>query len=237
MYQIKTRVRYSECGEDGTLKLASLINHFQDASSEQSEMLGLGLSYLQEKKRAWILSSWQIVVKRMPKAHEEIVVGTWSNGIRSMLGPRNFQMTTRDGEMLAYAYTLWVCMDMEKYRPAKPDPEEVVAYGAEPELEMPYAERKIALPQEAVLVTEMPVRKYHIDTNGHVNNGQYVQMAMEAVDEAFALQCVRVEYKKSAVYGDTIYIKKAEEENRIVLNLCNEQGESYAIVELTGETR
>ncbi len=237
MYQIETRVRYSECGEDGKLKPASLINHFQDASSEQSEMLGLGVSYLKEKRRAWILGSWQIVIHRMPKAHEEIVVETWSTGIRGMLGPRNFRMRKKDGEVLAYADTLWVYMDVDKHRPAKPDREEIDAYGEEPALEMPCKERKIKIPDEMISFDRMPVRRYHIDTNGHVNNGQYVQMAMEAVDTGFSISQIRVEYKQSAVYGDTILIKKTEEANRIVVVLCNEEEEPYAIVELTGEKR
>ncbi len=235
MYQIKTRVRYSECGEDGKLKLSSLVNHFQDASSEQSEMLGLGVSYLKEKRRAWILGSWQIVVNRMPKAHEDVVVETWSTGIRGMLGPRNFRMKAKDGEVLAYADTLWVYMDVDKHRPAKPEQEEIDSYGEEPALEMPCKERKIKLPGDMIPVLEIPVRKYHIDTNGHVNNGQYVQMAMEAADAGFSISRVRVEYKQSAVYGDTIFIKKAEEFNRIVFALCDENGDAYAIIELTGE--
>ncbi len=235
MYQIETKVRYSECGEDGKLKLASLINHFQDASSEQSEMLGLGVSYLKEKRRAWILGSWQIVVHRMPKAHEEIVVETWSTGIRGMLGPRNFRMKKKDGELLAYADTLWVYMDVDKQRPAKAEQMEIDAYGEESALEMPCKERKIKLSENVDKVLRMPVRRYHIDTNGHVNNGQYVQMAMEAVDAGFCISQVRVEYKQSAVYGDTIIVKKTEESNRILLVLCNESEEVYAVMELTGE--
>lgn len=235
MYKIETRVRYSECGEDGKMKLASLINYFQDTSSEQSEMLGLGVSYLREKRRAWILSSWQIVINRMPNVHEEIVVSTWSTGIKKMLGPRNFRLTTKDGEVLAYADTLWVYMDVDKHRPTKPDQEEVDSYGAEPALDMPCKERKITVPEYTELTCMMPVRKYHIDTNGHVNNAQYIQMAMEVADWESSISQVRVEYKKSAVYGDTIMIKKAEEANRTIIELCDEEEQLFAIVELTGE--
>ena len=53
MYKIDTKVRYSECGEDGKIKLSALINHFQDATSEHSESLGVGMEYLKGIKRAW----------------------------------------------------------------------------------------------------------------------------------------------------------------------------------------
>lgn len=231
MYRIDTKVRYSECGEDGKIKLASIINLFQDASSAQSESLGVGMDYLKSVKRAWVLNSWQIIVERYPKAHEEIEVTTWPTGFRGVFGPRNFCLKTQDGEMLAYAHTLWVYMDIENGMPAKPSEEEKAIYGTEPPLEMEYASRKIKMPEEAKVVDTISVRKYHIDTNSHVNNCQYVQMAVEVLPEDFQTKQVRVEYKKSAVYGEKIVIKMAEEEERIVVELCDEYEVPYAVVE------
>ncbi|MBQ8558380.1 MAG: acyl-[Tyzzerella sp.] len=232
MYKIDTKVRYSECGEDGTLKLAALLNYFQDSSSAHSESLGVGMDYLKEKRCVWILNSWQVVIERLPKVHEAIEITTWPTGFKGVFGPRNFCMKTQDGEMLAYANTLWVHMDLDKQRPIKPDEEQMAIYGIEPPLEMEYAPRKIKLPDDAVVVDTFSVRKYHIDTNSHVNNAQYVQMALEAVPDAFQIREVRVEYKKSAVYGDTIVVKKAVEEDRIVVELCSLKDEVYATVEL-----
>ena len=231
MYRIDTKVRYSECGEDGKIKLASIINLFQDASSAQSESLGVGMDYLKSVKRAWVLNSWQILVERYPKAHEEIEVTTWPTGFRGVFGPRNFCLKTQDGEMLAYAHTLWVYMDIENGMPTKPSEEEKAIYGTEPPLEMEYASRKIKMPEEAKVVDTISVRKYHIDTNNHMNNCQYVQMAVEVLPEDFRTKQVRVEYKKSAVYGDKIVIKMAEEEERIVVELCDEYEVPYAVVE------
>ena len=67
MYTIERKVRYSECDEDCRMRLSSIINHFQDSSSEHSETLGLGNDYLKSIKKAWILNSWQIVIERYPK--------------------------------------------------------------------------------------------------------------------------------------------------------------------------
>ena len=235
MYKIDTKVRYSECGEDGKMKLSSIINQFQDSSCEHSESLGVGTDYLKEKKRAWILNSWQIVVERYPKAHEEIEITTWPTGFKGVLGPRNFCMKTPAGEMLAYANTLWVYMDVEKKMPTKPNEEEKELYGTEPPLEMEYASRKIKLPEEAKEVDTLFVRKYHIDTNSHMNNCHYVQMAMEVLPEEFVARQIRVEYKKSAVYGEKVILKTATEEERTVVELCDEHGELYAVVEFRGE--
>ena len=235
MYNIETKVRYSECGENGKMKLSAIVNQFQDSSSEHSESLGVGMDYLREQKRAWILNSWQIVIERYPKAHEDIVVSTWPTGFRGVFGPRNFCMKTPNGEMLACANTLWVYLDTEKGIPAKPSEEEKAIYGIEPPLDMEYASRKIKLPEQTEVVDTVPVRKYHIDTNSHMNNSQYVLLAAEVLPEDFVVGQVRVEYKKSAVYGDKIVIKMAEEDIRIVVELSDEENNTYALVEFAGE--
>ena len=136
---------------------------------------------------------------------------------------------------MAYANTLWVYLDIEKGMPTKPSEEEKTIYGTEPPLSMEYTSRKIKLPEEAEVVDTVSVRKYHIDTNSHMNNSQYVLLAAEVLPEDFVARQVRVEYKKSAVYGDKIVIKMAEEETRIVVELSEEENNSYALVEFTGE--
>lgn len=65
-YSFESYVRYSEIGEDRVLTLNSVINYFQDCSTFHSEHTGVGIDYLQEKNRVWVLSSWQIVVERYP---------------------------------------------------------------------------------------------------------------------------------------------------------------------------
>ena len=233
MYKIDTKVRYSECNEKGAISLTSIVNLFQDASSAHSESLGVGIDYLREKRRAWVLNSWQVVIERYPKVHEEVEITTWPTGFRGVFGPRNFCMKTLKGEVLAYAHTLWVYMDTESGVPTKPCEEEKEIYGTESPLDMEYASRKIMLPQEAKVVDTIYVRKYHIDTNGHVNNAKYVQMAEEVLPNDFFVTQVRVEYKKSAVFGDKIVVRLARETERIVVSLCDEYGVPYAVVEFS----
>lgn len=235
MYKMDAVVRYSECGNRKQITLPGIINYFQDCSSSNSERLGVGMDYLMAKRRAWVLNSWQVVVERYPEMNEEIEVFTWSNGFQGLFGPRSFSMKTKSGEMLAYANTLWVYVDIDSGRPVRPDAEEDVLYGKEPPLEMEKVSRKIAVPEQIEVIDTITVRKYHIDTNQHVNNGQYIQMAMEVMPDGYQPQKLRVEYKKSAVYGDIIVIKKVIEEARTVVALCDPEGAHYAVVEFTGE--
>lgn len=235
MYSIKQRVRYSEIDHTTHLTLTGIVNYFQDCSTFQSEDIGVGIEYWEKHKKGWILSSWQIIVKRYPKLGEELEVGTWPTAFNGLYGTRNFIMKDQSGEVIAYANSIWVFMDREKGRPAKPQEEDIRAYEIEPELPMEYAPRKIVLPKEWESRPAFPVRKSQIDTNGHVNNSRYIEMALELLSKEMFTGQIRVEYKKSAMYGDMICPMIHEEEMKTIVKLCDEDGGLFAAVEFTGE--
>lgn len=234
-YTIESRIRFSETCHTGQTTLPDIINYFQDCSIFQSEDIGFGVEYLKEQKRAWVLSSWQVVAERYPKLGERIRVSTWASGFKGMFGYRNFCMEDESGQYAAYANSLWVYMDMEKGRPARPSEGEVRAYGTGEPLDMECAPRKIAIPGGMEKFPGFPVRKAHIDTNEHVNNCQYVQMALEAADEDRRVRQMRAEYKKSAVCGDIIVPEIWTDGERTVVKLCDGEDKPYAVTEFLWE--
>lgn len=234
-YGMKGRVRYSESGSSNHITLPAIINYFQDCSTFQSHALGVGVEALAKQRKAWVLSSWQIVADRYPGYGEEITVETWATDFTGVCGTRNFLMAGADGMPAAYANSIWAYMDLERGRPAKPSQEEIDRYGMDPAFDMEYAPRKIRLPEESQQGKAFAVCRFHIDTNGHVNNCQYVQMALEVLETDITVRQVRVEYKVAAVYGDIIYPKIAREEKRIVVELCSVDDKPYAVMEFTGE--
>ena len=232
MYAFESRVRFSEIDTSERLTLPALVNYFQDCSIFQSEELGLGIDSLKEKKRAWVLTSWQIEVERYPRIGEWIRTGTWATGFEGAFGHRNFQMTDKDGKTVAWANSLWVFMDIGRGRPVKPSEEDIGAYAPEPPLKKEFASRKILLPKESTEGKPFPVLKCQIDTNDHVNNCQYIQMALEILPECARAEKIRAEYKKSAVAGDWIAPRTSVEADRTVVELCStEDGKTFAVVE------
>ena len=231
-FEFNGRVRYSEIDHREMMTLPALINYFQDCSIFHSEAVGSGTERLKRDRKAWILSYWQVIIDRYPKLCEEITVGTFATEFKGLYGNRNFYMKDGAGEMIARANSIWVFMDLAKGRPARPTPEYIEAYGTCEPLDMPYEGRKIVLPQDSCEEEPFPVRKYHIDTNEHVNNCQYVQMALEMVPGDAQVRQLRVDYKKSAVLGDIIYPRLSQEEERTVVELCDGDGKAYAIVEM-----
>ena len=74
------------------------------------------------------------------------------------------------------------------------------------------------------------VPSYFIDTNHHMNNTRYVQVAMEYVPKEFRTMEVRVEYKKAAMCRDVIVPHVTIEDPRVTVALCAPDGQLYAVV-------
>lgn len=230
MYSFRSRVRYSETDKDGRLAVPSIINYFQDCSTFQSESLQVGIEYLKATQRAWLLNSWQIEFLKDAFLFDEIEIGTWSYGSNGVYGYRNFVLNDKQGERLVNANSLWVFTDTESGKPVRVEPKDIEPYGREPQIEMIDYGRKIKPEGEGEAKKPLAVRKYHIDTNGHVNNAVYVQLAMEYLAEE-RVNVLRAEYKKAAVYGDIICPVVYRTEHKLTVELNDESGASFAKVQ------
>ena len=103
-YTTEGRIRFSEVDHTRRITLPGIVNYFQDCSTFQSEDLGLGIMHCSERKRAWILSSWQVVVERYPEIGEEIQTSTWATDFKGLFGERNFCMTDENGNDVIKTY-------------------------------------------------------------------------------------------------------------------------------------
>ena len=125
---------------------------------------------------------------------------------------------------------IWVFLDMETGRPARIPEELANKYEYEAPLEMEAGERKIKIPTDYQEQESLTVPSYFIDTNQHMNNSKYVQVAMKYVPKDFKIGQLRVEYKKAAVEGDTLIPRVTVESECITVALVAEDGKAFAIV-------
>ena len=75
------------------------------------------------------------------------------------------------------------------------------------------------------------IRKIQIASNHHVNNAEYVNMALDYIEHGRKVNQVRAEYKKSAVLDDVLIPMIFEGEDRLVVRFDSETGEIFALVE------
>lgn len=230
MYELDSKVRYSEANSKSELTFHALLNYLQDSSTLHSEKLGESGADLREQNMAWILSFWQICIDKMPKLSEEIRVKTWPYQTKGLFGLRNFCMENVSGDTIVKANSIWVLVDVATGRPMRITEEVSSHYPDEPKLDMDYCDRKIAVPTEYVEMPAITVPKYFIDTNNHMNNAKYVMVAEEYLPEEFQVKEIRVEYKNAAVLGDTMVPRVTVEDGAVTVVLVDENGNTYATV-------
>ncbi len=232
VYTFPARIRYSEVDHNAQLTLPSLVNYFQDCSTFQSEDLGVGMQWLKDQQKAWVLSHWRVIVDRYPMLNETVTVGTFASRFKGLMAHRNFFMADESGAIIAKADTTWIFMDLAKGRPVKATAEHVDPYGTHEPLPMPHEPHKIVLPNAMEEREPFAVRRSMIDTNEHVNNCQYLQMAMELLPCEAAVRTARIDFRRAAVMGDVIYPFIAQEKGRAVAELCDAEGAPFVAVEL-----
>lgn len=234
MYQFNSRVRYSELNHStGSLAISSIINYFQDCSTFQSEDIKVGLNYLNQHKRVWLLNSWQLELYSDIHLGDYITIGTWPYSFKGFYGYRNFIMKNDKEEVLAVANSIWVYYNTETCRPVKVG-EDNAGYTLEPPYHMEYSNRKIDILDNPTKLPEFTVTKSNLDSNNHVNNGQYIKMAEDYLPNDFIIKTMRVEYRKQAVLHNIIvpYINMKDKCFQVILS--DEQDSIYAIIEFIG---
>lgn len=232
MYSFESKIRYSELGEDGHLSLDGLVNYLQDCACFESEALGIGIGTVYARKRTWVLNFWQIVIDRYPVLGEKMTIATQACGSEKMFGTRNFMLTDERGEYIARAFSIWTLLDMERGRPRMVTPEDVEVYGTAEPLPMEQADRKIPVPREGGIPQKaFLVQEYHLDTNHHVNNVQYVRIATAYVPKEARVRELRVEYKRQAVLGDELLPVLYEIPEGCLVALQDPGGKIFAVVE------
>ena len=244
MYSYFSRVRFSECDANGSMKLTTLVDYLQDTAIFHSEDVGYTVQYMLDHHMAWLLASWQIVIHRMPVYGEKIETITNPYAVERFIGYRNFKILGNDGEECVIANSVWALMDLENGKPITASEDMINAYQAGEKFQMNYAPRKIKIPEVEFKDGEpFAVEPWHLDSNRHVNNGAYIHMAWNYVprsedsvgdfDNSAGFTEIRAEYKNQGHLGDIIYPKVAvfEEGRHMIVDLRREDGKSFAVVE------
>lgn len=244
MYSFDSRIRYSEVDETGLLRLESLIDYFQDCSTFQIEDGGIGIRYMKETHCAWLVNYWQIGIMRYPALGDRVRITTLPYETRGFLGLRNFYMETADGERLAIANSVWSLMDLEKMAPVRVPEKMLEVFGLDRKLDMDYKSRKIAVPKHDGMARDTTVIvPAHLDSNHHVNNGQYVRFAMGIIPGNEIVTDFRIEYKKQAVLGDIVRTVDygleltADWQNKRLIALDSDDGSTFAVAEIVTRDR
>ncbi len=238
MYSFDSRVRYSEVDKNGRLSLVSMIDYLQDCSTFQCEDVCEGITGLKGKGYGWILASWRIEISRLPKFNEKITTSTWCYEMKRLHAMRNFQICDAAGNALVTADSQWYLFDFDQRKVARIPDDQLVYLEDTPRAEMGKMERKIAVEGEGREASPITVGVQHLDTNNHVNNAQYVLMAVGALRELgldVPTDVLSIQYRSMALLGDVIQPFVHDCEGGHVVVLASPAGDVFATIKLQGK--
>jgi len=233
MYSLKYKVTTSTCDTEGRLKLYSALQMMQDCSEMWLESEPVVKEYFHRENMAQLLASRQVEIIRVPTFKEALTVTTSVYEMKPMYGFRNTFIYDAEGKPCYRTWSMGAFVDMNNGKLKRVDDSVAQSLLIEPKQEMNYRDRRIILPKsEGHAADSIKVMRADIDYNRHVNNANYIRMAMELLPDDFIVTGMRVEYRVAAKLGDTLTPTVYEIENGFIVALSIGK-EASAMVEFT----
>ncbi len=232
MYEIKTRISYSQVDKSGKLSFKALLNLFQDCALFHTEDTVAPLENMMENRVAWFLVSYRIMIHKLP-AHGEIVsVKTCTVRLSNVLGDRIFFLEDNKGDILVEAYSQWIYMNLAKMKPERIPQNIVDGYGIDIVDTGKWKGRKIPVPDMRKEAGRFTVTEMYLDVNGHMNNTYYAEFAMNVLKNR-NFNSVRIEYRAQAVLGDEIIACVDENGDCTVVSLESKDKKIFSVLEFS----
>lgn len=235
MYEMKTRVGFSQVDDKLELPLSGIINQLQDCATFHSQDTGYTAQWLVAQRRGWFVTDWQIRIHKRPVMGENVTVRTYPYKARGALASRYFTITDWDEAPFITANSLWVYMDLDRSAPTRASDEMFKAYGVGAAPTEDFGGRKIHFDGEVSTVDQIKVDETMIDSNGHVNNGKYIILAEGLLLGKGPFDFYRIEYKDQARNGDNLLLRRGEQEGRTLVEITDTDFQPFMRLEALKE--
>ncbi len=203
-------LRYYEMDGRGEATPVTMLSLLEETAFSHCEESGWDIYRLIAEGYGWILLRGCMEMGRYPAYREPFSIQSWCSATKGFYGTREYRVLARDGSVLGYARSLWLFYSLERRRPVPVLGEIVRAWspGGPRAGAMDLAE--VAGPEPAAIDPERSfrVRLADIDTNGHVNNVNYLAWALETMPpdlrEDRFLHRIRGQFKREVAFGSTV---------------------------------
>lgn len=225
-FRMEFVVHYHETNPEEQATPLTLLYYLEDAAIAHSESVGYGLARVKAEEQAWLLNRWHFQMERYPLLGEKVVIETWPSSFERFYGRREFLILNQNQEVIGRATSLWVFFNIATKRPSRIPSEFGEVYGLDPRrgIDDPFDPLQTIGVGAGAGEQEFSVRRSDIDTNGHVNNANYLQWILEVVPEDIYrnnhLASLEIQYKKETTYGSRIRSKYQIEDVNPLQTVC-----------------
>ena len=209
------------CDFSNHLFLGHLGNQLLNAADFHSNERGYGMTYLNPRKKTWVLSRLAIEMEQMPKAYDKYKVETWVDDVMKFFTSRNFAVTSDIGTVYGYGRSIWALIDTDSRQPTDilTVHDGLIRQYIETEKVCPIAKSsRVKMGHEARLDRTLTTHYSDVDVNGHINSVKYIEHVLDLFDIAFYrqhhLQRFEIAYVAESHQGDVLrfYQEEIEED-------------------------
>ena len=204
----------------------------QDCSEMWIDSEPAARQFFSDNNMTQLLATRQVEVVRVPCFKEDLTVTTSIYEVLPMYGFRNTFIRDAQGQPCYRTWSMGAFVDLATGRLARLSDDAIASLTLVPKQEMNYRGRRIILPkQDGTVLDPVSVMRADIDYNRHMNNANYVRIAMELLPDGFEVTDMRVEYRIAAKLGDSLTPILYETDGGYIVSLAID-GQPSAIIEL-----
>jgi len=195
-------------------EIAGLFRILQDVSAADAAASHATASELKEKGLMWVVIRYELTLSRALRPGEDILLSTWVSWMRHKMFRRAYLLTDAGNRPLGRGAGIWAIVDRET-RAMVDAAERGVAFRiVQTDQEPPRPAAPEKLPAEAERVFTVP--EEWLDSNGHMNNTRYFDVARACIGgeaEGLTLRNIRAAYLNEALLGDRLSVSYARRGN------------------------
>ena len=218
------KITLTMLGKNIYISNKGFLSILQDAAEMHSASIGCGVTDIDTTNYSWALLNWKFKIISRPKYGETVTIRTWSRYSTKLYSYRDFEVLNSDGEVVAIATSKWVLIDVAKRKIAKIEESLISKYLPEDKSVFGIVELdKLTEPEGSTNVIDYKIRKADIDVNNHVNNLNYIDIALEAFPED-------ANVFNSCSEMEILYKHQIKLDDDVTASYCNENGENYVVI-------
>lgn len=223
VFEREYTLRASDFNKYGKIHPSAVLDLFQDAAGQHSELINVGMASMLERGYLWVLLKVKLQILEQPKSYQTVKIKTWPLKPNRLVYKREYIISDQNGRRLIVGSSEWAVIDSKNRKLLSvPDLypfsdgfcEDTVfdgrigkIHGFETGSEPYYVRAGFS----------------ELDGNNHVNNTRYANFIADAVNpcEEDEIESFQIEYRKEVMQGTELQITFCRNGNGITAKGCN----------------
>lgn len=236
IFENKYRVGIEDVDIDNLITSKAVLKIFEDMACFHAASLGQDPVSVVEMGFAWVLANWEIRILKRCSYGTILNVKTWPKRFEKITTLRDYEILDESGEVVAIGTSRWFIIDIKTRRPLRISEEYAKPYLPLTEKDAIEKMEKIEEPNEYQYKKEYVVSRRDIDSNRHMHNINYLDVALEVIpEEVFEnnkFNNISIEYKKELMYKDKVDCYYGEKDGKNIIVMKTDD-KVHAIISLS----